>query len=766
MSIEKLTYPLLYFQLAEDAVLGMLLGTEYQVVDQDLRKVKKSLTDYLVKQYKKTADYPSNDLIEPQMRVIRVKVPPTFRINGKAFQLSYQVEVPVVAILGATDLGHRECHFPLLGESFIYYENQDLNQLIRSYAANHLYAYSPDILIEMAITPVPGLDQVEMKVNFDRSPVWKPFFQERKNEVLDKLTEAFPPKRGARPRNSFPEAAWEMEWAVNEVVEKLMVQRANVLVIGKAGVGKSAVLRQAMRRIHNHTKDQGRRRTFWRMMAQRITASTRYLGEWQEMVESLVQELKWTNGVLWVEDIMQLLNTGGYGVEDSVAAFIQSYLHQGDLQIAGELTPNQLDRLRTLLPGFGELFQTVEIPEMSEQQVFAVLEKFSTYILQTQEIQITPDAQQLAFRLLKRFYPYEQFPGKGIKFLAHCVHEAQAREQAKIAKEDVIAQFTRQTGLPEVFLRDDLLLDLAELREYFQGRIIGQAEAVEQVCNIVKIYKAGLNNPTKPITTLLFAGPTGVGKTACAKALADYFFGKGQRKSPMVRIDMSEFQMPGQLSRLIGDRYETGQLVKEIRERPFAVLLLDEIEKAHPSIYDALLTVLDEGIMADAVGRETDFRNTIIIMTTNLGAQSRKSMGYRDATSSDARFRAAIDNFFRPEFVNRIDHLVLFNALGREDIRKIAAKELQELQNREGIAKYGISLHYSDNLIDYLTSIGFDERFGARPLQRAMEDHIVHPLSRWLLKHPSEKPRTLKLDFAEGRVVITNHQSPPHFHHP
>jgi ATP-dependent Clp protease ATP-binding subunit ClpC len=762
MSIEKLTYPLLYFQLAEDAVLGMLLGTDYQIVEQDLRRVKKSLTDYLVKQYKKTADYPVNDLIDAQMRVIRVKVPPTFRVAGKAFQMSYQVEVPVVAILGATDLGHKECHFPLLGESFIYYENQDLNQLIRSYATNHLYAYPPDILIEMATTPVPGIDQVEMKVNFERSPLWKPFFQERKNEMLDKLTEPFPPQRGARPRNAFPEAAWEMEWAVNEVVDKLMVQRANVLIIGKGGVGKSAVLRQAMRRIHNQTKEHGQRRTFCRMMAQRITASTRYLGEWQEMVESLVQELKWTNGALWVEDIMQLLNTGGYGVEDSVAAFIQSYLRQGDLQLVGELTPNQLERLRTLLPGFAELFQTVEIPEMSEHQVFSVLEKFAVFIQQTMEIQISPDAQQLAFRLLKRYYPYEQFPGKGIRFLAQCVHEAQGKEQKRIGREDVIEQFTRQTGLPEVFLRDDLILDVKELREYFQSRIIGQAEAVEEVCNIVKIYKAGLNNPSKPITTLMFAGPTGVGKTACAKALADYLFGKGHRKSPMVRIDMSEFQMPGQLSRLIGDRYETGQLVKEIRERPFAVLLLDEIEKAHPSVYDALLTVLDEGIMADAVGRETDFRNTIIIMTTNLGAQNRKAVGYRDATSPEARFRAAIEKFFRPEFVNRLDHMVLFNALGKEDIRKIAAKELQELESREGIAKYGIRLHYSENVVDYLTSVGFDERYGARPLQRAMEDHIVHPLSRWLLKHPSEKPRALMLDFVERKIMITTSSpSPP-----
>jgi len=173
-----------------------------------------------------------------------------------------------------------------------------------------------------------------------------------------------------------------------------------------------------------------------------------------------------------------------------------------------------------------------------------------------------------------RYYPYESFPGKGIKFLGQCVSDAQMNAAITIGKKDVIQNFIKQTGLPELFLRDELLLDKDELNNFFASRIIGQHEAIKHLSGVVKVYKAGLNNPNKPITTMLFAGPTGVGKTASAKALANYFFGKGQKKSPLIRIDMSEFQYPSQIHRFIGAGREVGKLVQEIRERPFSVLLL------------------------------------------------------------------------------------------------------------------------------------------------------------------------------------------------
>ena len=283
-------------------------------------------------------------------------------------------------------------------------------------------------------------------------------------------------------------------------------------------------------------------------------------------------------------------------------------------------------------------------------------------------------------------------------------------------------------------MRDDLLLDTHELEAYFSNRIIGQPNTISRLTEIVKIYKAGINNPYKPIATLLFAGPTGVGKTASAKALADYFFGQGQTKSPLIRIDMSEFQHPAQLSRLIGSGKEVGQLIKEVRERPFAVVLLDEIEKAAPPIFDALLTVLDEGLMVDNFGRLTDFRNTIIIMTSNLGASTRTSIGFQDTDSEASAYISAISKHFRPEFINRIDSIVPFNAISSDDLRKITLKELKALSAREGFAKRQLRLIFDDSLVDHLANIGFDKRYGARPLQRAIEQTIVKPMSYWLLE--------------------------------
>jgi ATP-dependent Clp protease ATP-binding subunit ClpA len=333
------------------------------------------------------------------------------------------------------------------------------------------------------------------------------------------------------------------------------------------------------------------------------------------------------------------------------------------------------------------------------------------------------------------------------------VNETELNEENVITKEVVIQNFVNQTGLPELFLRDDILLNQKELKDHFLSRIIGQEDAVEKLCEIVKIFKAGLNNPGKPITTLVFAGPTGVGKTASAKALADYFFGKGQKQSPLIRIDMSEFQYSGQISRFIGSGQETGKLIQDIRERPFSVLLLDEVEKAAPSIFDALLTVLDEGVLVDAFGRVTNFRNTIIILTTNLGASNRQSIGYGGEVNKDANYLSAINSFFRPEFVNRIDGIVMFNSLSQKDIFSITLKELSELKKREGFVKRGLDVHFSENVAKYLSKSGFDERYGARPLQRMLEQTIVNPLANWLLQHPTVKERKVFVDYNKGLII-------------
>jgi ATP-dependent Clp protease ATP-binding subunit ClpA len=281
---------------------------------------------------------------------------------------------------------------------------------------------------------------------------------------------------------------------------------------------------------------------------------------------------------------------------------------------------------------------------------------------------------------------------------------------------------------------------------------------VDALTRVVKIFKAGLNNPHRPIASFLFAGPTGVGKTASVKALSEYFFGKGQRKSPLIRIDMSEFQHPEQLVRLIGAGRQPGQLVKEVRERPFSVLLLDEVEKADLSIFDALLGLLDEGVLVDAYGRETNFRNTIVIMTSNLGASNRSVPGFGDKNPDAAAYRSAVERHFRPEFVNRIDELVVFESLKANDILKITEKELESLKSREGFQKTGLEVQFEEQLVRHLASIGFDERYGARPLQRALEDHVVMPVARWMLENPVNNPGQLIIGWSDRQQLTLNYQ--------
>ena len=752
--MDKIDYPLLYFEFQEGAVLGILVGTELEAMDKDLRSLKSALLDHLQKQYKKYDDYPLMDIMEPRLRMVEASIRPAYRDRTGSYPLSSTLKVSVPAVFGETEQGYFECYLPLFGESFYYYDARQFDALVQHVVVTLLNRFSPEKIYRLQMLPRPSLDVVPLKVNYDRDLYWSGIEYKREYKVLNRLAERVPQKKNIRrSMSALPEAAWEQEEKVTEVADKLISTRSNVLAVGRPGTGKSAVLRQAIKKITARSRKQQLGYTFWRILPQRITASSKYLGEWEELCELLVEELNLANGILWVEDVVRLLQIGGEGPEDSVAAFLLSFLQQGKLQMVGEATPQELESMRRLLPGFAEAFQVVLIEELDEKKVISVLDKFAEYSEKSLRMPIAKEALQLSYRLLLRYYPYESFPGKGIKFLGQCVSEGQLRRAEKVTKKAVFDNFIRQTGLPEFFLRDDLLLDIEELQGYFNQRIIGQPDAVSKLCSLVKVYKAGLNNPYKPINTLLFAGPTGVGKTASAKALADYFFGKGQRKSPLVRIDMSEFQYPGQIVRLIGAGREPGQLVKDIRERPFSVLLLDEVEKADPSIFDALLGLMDEGVLVDAYGRETNFRNTIVIMTSNLGASGQKSIGFGQKEDEDAVYLSAITRHFRPEFVNRLDSVVVFGSLNQEDIRAITRKELDELSQREGFAKRQIDIQFSEKVVSYIASIGFDVRYGARPLQRAVEQSLMTPIANWLLQHPKSENCRLQVDY-QDRLVI------------
>lgn len=735
--------------------MGLLVGTNFRTAGPNHETVILELSDFLQREYKKYDWHPWIDLFDFKLKHQGIAVRPMVEDQEGSYPWPDEIRVPVTALYGTSeDEGQYLCYLPLLDEEFYYYNPNQFSPLFKHMAVNALMRLSPEQLFRLSQLPEPELGVVSLRVNYNRNRRSEKQEGQRKFNRLERLTDRYPPAKSDRKGKGLQaEQAWERDHEIKLLIDRLMVQRANVLLVGLPGVGKSAVLSQSIRRIDNMTRRLKVSYSFWRLQPQRITASSKYLGEWQQSVQELIAELQSANGILWVENLIQLARTGGSGAEDSIAAFIYPYLIRGDLQLVGEVTPAELDKLRQLVPDFANVFQIQEISPLTELETIRVLEKYAAQLKKKHEIEISSDSIIYLYRLLDRYRPEQQFPGKGILFLTQAFHWALESKSKKINRQHIIQRFSQNTGLPEIFLRDDLLLDQEALRLYFQSKIIGQESAINSLIEIVKIYKAGLNNPNKPITTLLFAGPTGVGKTASARALADYFFGQGQKQPPLIRIDMSEFQFSFQLARLIGDDQQVGQLVREMRNKPFAVLLLDEVEKANPIILDALLGLLDEGRMTDSSGRQIHFQNSIVILTTNLGAGNQQSIGFSSTEGADTRYFSAIRSHFRPEFINRIDQLVFFQALNESSIAQIAQIELDAFAKRPGFIKRNLKISLTPALKKHLVSIGFDIKYGARPLQRTIDQQLGKAVSEWMSAYPNQNNCTLMLDFQEDKIT-------------
>ena len=312
--------------------------------------------------------------------------------------------------------------------------------------------------------------------------------------------------------------------------------------------------------------------------------------------------------------------------------------------------------------------------------------------------------------------------------------------------EEVIAEVvSKMTGIPLTRLETEETTRLLKMEEDIQKRVISQSEAIRRISEAVRRSRAGLKDPKRPIGSFIFAGPTGVGKTLLAKALAEFMFGDADA---LLQIDMSEYMEKHNVSRLIGappgyvGYEEGGQLTEKIRRRPYAVVLLDEIEKAHPDVYNMLLQIMEEGRLTDSFGRNVDFKNTIIIMTTNAGAEVTSSsniFGFdrgRDEAGSyeqmKERLKVAIEKYFRPEFLNRLDDVIVFHSLNKQDLKQIVDIELSKIRGR--MADRGLELVLTDEAKDYLIAKGYNPDYGARPLRRAIENMIENPLSEEILR--------------------------------
>ena len=726
-------YTALLVEEVEDQPVCAVGPTRASAVDQ--------IEDYLRWFHKQHPYFEPLELLDPRLHRQQVHVRPEYHQTGRRYPCRETLPLQVPIVQGHRASGVEVCAIPTLGVNFHHYQGDQLKEMISHFVQDKLKGCSPQDLSRHLPTQSATLDEVLVPVSAKPSKRIDGFSLQ-----CPTLETVADPCYALRKRFS---QGWGRETYIAELARWLNRDRAMIL-LGEPGVGKTTILMQAIRKAEREdTKEQesSRPRTrnrFWRTSGSRLIAGMKYLGQWEKRCEQVIEELSGMGGVLCIENLLELVETGT-GPGNSVARFFQTYLEQGELRLVAEATGTELQACRRLLPGFLELFQIAKVPTFSRQEALAVLDHLTAWHRQSTPVEVERGVTELIYRTFARFLPYQVFPGQAPAFLRQLFERAVQRKQEKITQADTIAAFTQLTGLPEVLLKDELPLDPAAVMQDLRRSVIGQEEAVRKVAGLVTAFKAGMNDPNRPIGSLLFCGPTGVGKTQLAKTLSQFLFGHGDQANRLIRLDMSEYASPDAAERFLHDPdNRPSQWLRRIRRQPFAVALFDEIEKAAPAVFDVLLSALDEGRITDQYGRVTILRSAVLIMTSNLGARSMGTLGF--GRGLGMVYEDEAEGFFRPEFLNRIDAVVTFEPLSQETASAIVAKELAEIAAREGLVKAGLRLSWTERLVQYMVEVGIDHRYGARPLQRTLEAKVVGPLARFLLERPGIHDREVCMD--------------------
>ena len=535
-------------------------------------------------------------------------------------------------------------------------------------------------------------------------------------------------------------------------------QRSNVppplVLTGPSKVGKSAVIEEYVRLRETTTRGQ-----VWLISPQRVISGMSYVGQWEDRFLAILHHATKQGHILYLDDLPGLFQAGKTSNSDlTLGLVLKAHLEENPVRIIAEATASEWARVREIDRGFADLFRVQPITEPDEDSTLRILVRTMQRLEPLHRCDFGPDVLPLVISLCRRYLRGTAFPGKAAELLGHL---AANHPDQPIGRDDLYRHFHSKTGIGLDFLNRSRALDPDEAEAFFRERIVGQDAAVQAMLETVLLAKAGLNDPGRPVGSLLFLGPTGVGKTECAKALAEFLFGSSDR---MLRFDMNEFVGPDAAGRLIGTAARPGGLLTSaVRRTPFSVVLLDEIEKAHPDVFDILLQVLGDARLNDASGRTADFGNSIVILTSNLGSDaSGLTLGFGgEPGTTSANYRRAAEGFFRPELFNRLDRIVAFHTLERAHIESLVSHLVGRVLRRPGIRSRRASVRIDQEVYQFLAGEGFDPTYGARALRRTIEENFSAPLAGLLAQLPPGAAGTVRVSLAEGQIVIATENLAP-----
>ena len=542
-------------------------------------------------------------------------------------------------------------------------------------------------------------------------------------------------------------------------------EKSNAILLGFPGVGKSKVIEGFVGRLlADDVPEHLLGKEVFKLNLGGLIAGTKYRGEFEERFKAVLDEVLAAKGkiILYIEDIHQIVTAGRTEGSLDAGNLLKPLLAQGQINIIGTTTFAAYRESFELDQALEGRFQRIRIEEPDQDKALTILQGLRENYQDFHGVRLTDEALQAAISLSIRYLSDRYLPDKALDLIDEAcavkrIQLAQSEtERPDVSREDIASIVERITGIKVQGIMDNEREHLLNLDKLLRQRIVGQDQAVQKVSEAILRSRAGIQNPKRPIGSFLFLGPTGVGKTALAKALAERLFGN---ELEMVRLDMSEYMEKHAVARLVGPPpgyvgfEEGGQLTEAVRRRLYSIVLLDEIEKAHPDVFNTLLQVLDEGRLTDSKGRTIDFKNTILIMTSNIGSQQiLESLKSKQGLTSETQDEvlALLQHSFRPEFLNRIDETVIFNPLRSEDMVNIVKIMVRQLQER--LKQQKIQLHLSEEVYAFLAQKGYQPEFGARPIQRSILRYLETPLARYLVENKETTEMTVHVSLKDGQL--------------